>query len=90
MSDPLFPLGHVVITSNARDVLDQRDVDEALRRHTSGDWGDLGKEDRRANDLALVQGLRLFSAYNASSGARFWVITEHDRSATTILLPEDY
>ena len=58
-------------------------------RHIRGDWGDACKEDAKANDLALEEGSRLFSVY-FSIDIKFWIITEHDRSATTILLPEDY
>ena len=63
---------------------------EFLHRHVTGDWGDLDEHDRQENELALQKGLRLFSAYQTSKGVRVWVITEWDRSATTLLLPEDY
>ncbi len=85
-----FPLGQTVITPNAAASVEHADVLAALRRHASGDWGELGEEDRAANDRALVEGTRLLSAYRARSGTRFWIITEADRSVTTILLPEDY
>ena len=87
---PSFPLGQVVITAHAQDVLHPEDVPAALRRHASGDWGELDGHDRHENDLALQQGLRLFSAYRDRCDVKFWIITEADRSATTILLPEDY
>ena len=61
-----------------------------LIRHVSGDWGDLDEDDRRANDNALLHGLRLLSAYTLSDGTRFWVITESDRSVSTFLLPSEY
>jgi hypothetical protein len=61
-----------------------------LARHASGDWGDLDEHDRKANEYALEHGLRVLSAYTLSSGERIWVITEADRSMTTILLPEEY
>ena len=61
-----------------------------LRRHARGDWGDLEEEDREANDGALASGERLLSAYSADDGTKFWVITEWDRSATTVLFPEEY
>ena len=61
----------------------------ALHRHSQGDWGELLPEDAIANDLALEQGGRLFSAYGLGRD-RFWVITEADRSLTTVLLPNDY
>jgi hypothetical protein len=63
---------------------------EFVRRHARGDWGELGVEDWRANDQALRDGSRLLSAYRLPTGVRVWVITEWDRSSTTILLPEDY
>ncbi|MCC6233321.1 MAG: hypothetical protein IT580_11800 [Verrucomicrobiales bacterium] len=85
-----FPLGQTVITPNAAASVEHADVLAALRRHASGDWGELGEEDRAANDRALVEGTRLLSAFSSSSGTRFWIITEADRSVTTILLPEDY
>ena len=61
-----------------------------ISRHRSGDWGDLDEEDKRLNELALSRGLRIFSAYETSSGLKIWIITEADRNFTTVLLPEDY
>jgi len=84
-----FPLGQVVITSNASLRLPTEAVLTALRRHASGDWGDLCPDDTLANDTALNEGGRLFSAYGQGTH-RFWIITEADNSATTVLLPEDY
>ena len=69
--------------------LSTEEVLTALRRHASGDWGDLCPEDTLANDAALHHGGRLFSAYGQGAD-RFWIITEADRSVTTVLLPEDY
>jgi hypothetical protein len=66
------------------------DVRDALSRHLSGDWGDVCNEDRQENELSLREGFRLLSVYHASDGKKFWVITEADRSSTTVLLPEDY
>ena len=86
----VVPLGNVVITRNALDVLDQGSVLEALRRHTRCDWGELCLEDIAVNNRALEEGNRLLSAYQDSRQVKFWIITEWDRSATTILLPEDY
>jgi hypothetical protein len=63
---------------------------EFLRRHVSGDWGEVDSEDQQANEDALLHGARLLSAYRTSKNVRIWVITEADRIATTILLPEDY
>ncbi|HWG33965.1 MAG TPA: hypothetical protein VN650_07335 [Gemmatimonadaceae bacterium] len=61
-----------------------------LRRHVAGDWGDVGAEDWKANDEALVTGERLLSAYVVRLGERLWIITEADRSLTTVLLPDEY
>jgi hypothetical protein len=85
----LFPPGHVVITSNALGRLDPDAVQQALKRHLAGDWGELDEHDRQENELSLKRGFRLLSAYD-DRGVKFWVITEADRSATTVLLPEDY
>ena len=92
MSDdaPKFPLGRVVSTRHALDSLNQEDVLAALGRHHRGDWGEVGEEDRRENELSLPRRLRLLSVYRDRNGTRFWIITEADRSATTVLLPEDY
>jgi hypothetical protein len=85
-----FPLGRVVITANAARHLSQAEILAALRRHGLGDWGDTHPEDEGQNDLALRNGERLFSVYHSGSGQTFWIITEWDRSASTVLLPDDY
>lgn len=85
-----FPLGRLVATQNALDVIPSSDIHTALDRHQRGDWGDVCKEDRAANDAAIVEGSRILSVYKTAAGNPFWIITEWDRSATTILLPEDY
>jgi hypothetical protein len=84
-----FPLGQVVITANAVQHLDGIAVREALRRHAAGDWGDIGPEDACENELSLTERFRLLSAYSTGE-RRFWIITEADRSVTTVLMPEDY
>jgi len=85
-----FPLGRLVMTANAARSLTRREMLDGLRRHATGDWGDLPADDARQNDAALRRGGgRLFSAYGQGPG-RFWIITEADRSATTVLLPEEY
>jgi len=86
---PKFSLGHVVITPNALASLAPEDVQAGLYRHHAGDWGDVCPDDHAENELSLKHGLRLFSVYR-SNGLKFWIITEADRSATTILMPEDY
>ena len=84
-----FPLGQIVITPNALGKLASDDILNALNRHAQGSWGDLDKEDKAENDIALEKGFRLLSAYQ-SNGIKFWIITEADRSSTCVLLPEDY
>ena len=63
---------------------------ELLTRHVTGDWGDLPDEDKEENELSVEEGFRILSAYNLQIGRKVWIITEADRSVTTILLPEDY
>ncbi len=86
----LFRLGQIVATPNALCRLSQDDITTAIGRHQAGDWGDLDDEDKRENKLSLENGFRLFSVYHAKCGVKFWIITEADRSATTILLPSEY
>ena len=85
-----FALGHIVATPNALSQLTKDDTFRGLERHRVGDWGELCPEDRTSNDHALAHGGRLFSRYQSENDIVFWIITEADRSATTILLPEDY
>lgn len=87
-----FPLGRVLATPGALRALEAAgEVPWGyIARHRSGDWGDLDAEDEAANHRALLEGARIVSAYTIHSGARLWVITEWDRSATTVLLPEEY
>ncbi len=85
-----FRLGSVFITTHAMGQLNDDDVFAGLTRHASCDWGDLCAEDKEANDAALRHGARLLSAYRSTAGVKFWIITEWDRSSTTVLLPEDY
>ncbi len=85
-----FSLGRTVITRGALAELSHRDVQQGIARHVKGDWGDLCEDDQRANDDALKCGARLLSAYHTTTGLKFWIITEADRSATTVLLPEEY
>lgn len=85
-----FPLGRLVITRNALRHLELVDLYAALRRHALGDWGDVSSEDQAANCRALTHGERVLSVYHTEADVKFWIITEWDRSLTTILLPEDY
>ena len=85
-----FNLGRCCITANALARLTHDDVLLALQRHQTGDWGDVDEHDRQENELSLREGFRLLSVYRSAAGVKFYVITEHDRSLTTTLLPEDY
>ena len=89
---PLFRLGQVVGTQGALQAFEETGQSplEFLLRHVTGDWGDLSEEDKAENQLAIEQGLRTFSAYKLNNGIKIWVITEWNRSATTLLLPEEY
>lgn len=89
---PLFPLGEVVATPGALDALDEANQTpiEFLARHVAGDWGELPPEDLRENARALERGNRLFSSYKLNDGTKMWIITEWDRSVTTLLLPLEY
>ncbi len=86
----LFPTGRLVATPTVLDTIPKPELLAAFQRHMRGDWGEVCAEDRRANDLAVQNGERLLSVYRSEAGIKFWIITEADRSATTILLPEDY
>ena len=90
MTVPL-PLGKVVATPGALKLLSEmgEDLFGYIARHATGDWGDLCAFDRRQNEIALRDGYRVFSSYDVSA-ERVWIITEADRSVTTILLPEEY
>ena len=85
-----FALGQMVITANAAESLDPFDVRAALRRHARGDWGEVCAADAAENERSITEGCRLLSVYTDRNGLKFWIITEWDRSATTVLLPEDY
>lgn len=90
LNDMKFPVGDLFITRGARETLDPADVNEAFLRYITGDWGDLGEEDKRLNDDAVQYGGRILGAYRDRNGTKFWIITEADRSTTTILLPDEY
>ena len=89
----LFPLGRIVVTPGAVSALEEsaHRPDEFLSRHVSGDWGELCQEDREANEFSVLHGYRMIlSAYTTRNGQKLWVITEYDRSVTTLLLPDEY
>ncbi len=83
-------MGRVVATPGALEVLAPEEPLVLLRRHAAGDWGEVDAHDQRANNRALKDGTRILSAYTLPGGRKVWIITEADRSATTILLPEEY
>ena len=89
---PLFPLGRVVTTPGAFEAM--REANQMplglLYRHVTGDWGDLGDEDKAANDLSVQRGSRILSSYILVTEVKIWLITESDRSVTTFLLPSEY
>jgi hypothetical protein len=92
MARQLFPLGQIVSTSGALEAF-QRAGEEPLTyilRHVTGDWGDLDPHDKALNERGVGGGDRLFSSYHLTDGTKVWIITEHDRSATTVLLPDEY
>jgi len=93
MTKALFSLGQVVATPGALSALGDEGIgsEALLKRHVTGDWGDLSEEDRRENELSLKEGFRILSAYRLPrTGVKLWIITEADRSATTLLLPDEY
>jgi hypothetical protein len=98
MDNPKFQLGSLVITPGALDALAKtRQLPSVfLKRHQSGDWGDVCAEDKQLNDAAVAhegdldQQQRVLSSYKTDADFKIWIITEWDRSVTTILLPEEY
>jgi len=90
---PLFALGHIVATRGALELLDRLGIDGGLylTRHQRGDWGTVCAEDAVENERAVADGDRILSEYRIGAAReRLWIITEWDRSATTLLLPEEY
>lgn len=96
-----FQLGTVFLTSGVMRALkwstwstpqklSDPEITNALDRHGKGDWGDVCEEDKLDNDASLLDGSRLLSSYKTKDGTKFWIITEADRSSTTVLLPEEY
>jgi hypothetical protein len=87
-----FELGRVVATPGALRALERTEQlpAEFLDRHVNGDWGEVPDEDKQENELSVEHGFRIVSAYTTSAGEKIWVITEADRSYTTILLPSEY
>jgi hypothetical protein len=87
-----FRLGQVVATQGALEALEEADqtVNDFLDRHLQGDWGELSDDDWQANEQALQDNSRLLSTYTTVNGEKIWIITEWDRSYTTLLLPSEY
>ena len=90
----LFPIGQLVATSGIDNKMDEDEefkkfVFQSLKKHVQGDWGELCQEDMEQNILALKEKNRLLSVYE-KEGTKIWIITEWDRSATTILFPDEY
>ena len=92
MSKSLFPLGDVLATPGVLDALQASGESPLtfLARHAQGDWGEVPPEDAKENDFSVINGFRILSAYQTVRGVHLWVITEADRSYTTILLPSEY
>jgi len=89
---PKFSLGRIVATPGALDTVQQANQNpfEFIRRHQSGDWGELCAEDKRENEFSVGNGLIIISAYRTLHDVKVWIITEADRSVTTLLLPHEY
>ena len=85
-----FELGQTLVTPAALDQIPDDEIQTAIGRHENGDWGNLTDEDKAENDWSVENGARILSTYKSSAGTEFWIITEADRSATTVLLPSDY
>jgi hypothetical protein len=85
-----FPLGQLFATPGVLAEVPTTDISAALARHSMGDWGELCQEDIDENNRALEEGSRLLSAYRSTTRVKFWIITEWDRSVTTVLLPSEY
>jgi hypothetical protein len=87
-----FSLGRIVTTPGALRALERAKQSAAvlLARHAAGDWGELDREDMRENEYSLTHGFRLMSSYTTAAGKKLWIITEADRSVTTLLLPDEY
>ena len=92
MSKAKFLLGQLVATPGALKALEEASQNplEFLSRHQHGDWGELGDEDKKENDFSVLNNFRILSAYILTTRVKIWIITEADRSVTTILLPDEY
>jgi len=89
---PLFPFGRICITPGVQDLIENDNLDPLpyMLRHLSGDWGELDSSDKKLNNDALKYGARIFSSYQLDEFCKIWIITEADRSSTTILFRSEY
>jgi hypothetical protein len=85
-----FELGRLLCTPGCQEKFTKEEMLACLKRHETGDWGDVYAHDRRENDRALKEGSRLLSVYKLGEERSLWIITEADRSVTTFLLPSEY
>lgn len=88
----LFPLGTVYLTIGSKETLleSNQDAFSFLEKHQTGNWGELCENDKKENELSVKEGFRILSSYKTAKGEKIWVITEADRSSTTVLLPSEY
>lgn len=101
-NSPKFQTGQIVTTQRVSgDMFNTAQFaifcQKSLERHRNGDWGDVEEDDKESNEYALTNGQRIFSGYllpeelkESANGSKIWIITEHDRSVTTILYPHEY
>ncbi len=91
-SADLFPLGNVYLTVGAKEALEESNQlpNEFLAKHQKGEWGIICEDDKKENNLSVKEGFRILSAYKTAGDVKLWVITEADRSSTTVLLPGEY
>ncbi len=87
---PKLTFGHVVITPGAGETLSHDEIQSAIARHILGDWGEVCRKGWELNNKAVREGCKVLSRYQSGNGRTFWIITEWDRSVTTILLPLEY
>ena len=88
----LFPLGEIYLTIGAKKALEESNQlpNEFLAKHQKGNWGDICEDDKKENELSVKAGFRILSTYKTAKDVKIWIITEADRSSTTVLLPSEY
>jgi hypothetical protein len=87
---PRFVPGKLLVTEGALNALENQDILTGITRHVRGDWGNMDARDRMVNERALIVGRQLLSIFNSEKGREFYVITEADRSSTTVMMPEEW